>query len=361
MLKIKSLFLKNLRSRGVFFCLGLFLLHYQAAFGQAPFAHDVAVTALSSQSWVIADSTLSTSIEVANKGDKVEEISVFLIDSAFNDTIEQWFPVIEPNTTDTTVLFWNTKGAQSGKHTFIAVAVIASDANPGNNKLSQSVTVVPYIHDVSVSRIEPSRKAVVSGDSLMVLVGLKNLGPYVETASVKVSLEGNSNEANKTVVLEPASDTSVFFMVKAQSQLQGEYTLRAEVAPLPRESSVENNAAWTMLTVVPQSAITVSSFDLSLAKRKSGADTYTHCLAAVVFASEKGPCSGATVWGVWNGAVSTSAGKTDTKGRVVMTSPEVKNAVSGSQFTFTIVRVVPADNGPSRMLLGPTVKTVAVP
>jgi hypothetical protein len=361
MLKIKSLFLKRLQGGGVFSCLGLFLLHYQAAFGQVPFVHDVAVTALSSQSWVVVDSTLSIGVEVANKGDKVEEISVFLIDSAFNDTIEQWFPVIEPKTTDTTVLFWNTKGVQTGKHTVVAVAVIAGDANPDNNMLSQNTTVVPDIHDISVARIEPSRKAVVTGDSLVVLVGLKNLGSYGETASVKVSLEGNSNEVNKTVVLEPASDTSVFFVVKALSQVPGDYTLRAEIATIPHEASTENNAAWTMLTVVPQSAITASSFDLSIAKRKSGPDTYTHCLAALVFTSEKGPCAGATVWGVWNGAVSTNAGKTDAKGRVVMASPEVKNAVSGSQFTFTIVRVVPADNGPARMLLGPTVKTVVVP
>lgn len=352
----------KMRCAAGFFSIMIVVCLYLPIFGQAATpVHDVAVTAVSSPSWVVVDSTLSISVQVANKGEKVEEIRVFLIDSATDDTIEQWFPVIAPQNEDSTELFWNTKGVQPGRHSLKTVAVIANDENPANNVLYQSVTVVPDIHDIAVVRIEPSRKAVVAGDTISVLVGLKNNGAFSETAAVKFVLEGNGPAQNKTIILDPASDSSIIFVAKILASLAGSYTARAEASPVPHETVLENNVRWTMLTVLTQSAITVSSFELSLAKRKSGPDVFTRSQAVLVFTTEKGPLAGATIWGVWNGAVTMISGKTDAKGRVVMTSPELKNAVSGSQFTFTIGRVVPADGSIGRLLLGPTAKSILVP
>jgi hypothetical protein len=106
-------------------------------------AHDASVVSVSSPDSVTLDSTLIITIRVENKGRFVEEAVVSLIDSASGDTIENWYPLFPPECTDSTVMFWNTKGAKAGNHTLKAVLVIPLDSQPADNEHKHTVTVKP--------------------------------------------------------------------------------------------------------------------------------------------------------------------------------------------------------------------------
>jgi hypothetical protein len=105
--------------------------------------HDAAVITVSSQDSVTLDSTLVITIHAENKGRFVEEAVVSLIDSASGDTIENWYPLFPPESADSTVMFWNTKGAKAGNHMLKAVLVIPVDSNLADNEHKHIVTVKP--------------------------------------------------------------------------------------------------------------------------------------------------------------------------------------------------------------------------
>jgi hypothetical protein len=105
--------------------------------------HDASVVSVSSPDSVTLDSTLIITIRAENKGRYVEEATVTLIDSASGDTIENWYPLLPPESADSTVMFWNTKGAKAGNHTLKAVLVIPVDSNLADNEHKHIVTIKP--------------------------------------------------------------------------------------------------------------------------------------------------------------------------------------------------------------------------
>jgi hypothetical protein len=106
-------------------------------------SHGVTLTAITCDSLVPADSTLSIKVFAENKGADVVEAIVSLVDSASGDTLEYWYPLFPPESADSIVMFWNTKGTKAGSHTLSAVVVSpATGNNPASVKVSRTTTVV---------------------------------------------------------------------------------------------------------------------------------------------------------------------------------------------------------------------------
>jgi hypothetical protein len=104
-------------------------------------SHDIVLTIIKSDSIVIQDSTVPIAIFAANNGNDVVEATVSLVDNTTGDTIENWYPLFPPQSSDSIVLFWNTRGVKSGKHVLLAHLVNTADpAKPASN-LSRTVTV----------------------------------------------------------------------------------------------------------------------------------------------------------------------------------------------------------------------------
>jgi hypothetical protein len=106
--------------------------------------HDAAIMPLFSPDSVVLDSTLVILVRAENRGRYVEEAMVSLVDSASGDTIENWYPLLPPESADSTLMFWNTKGAKAGKHTLKAVLVIPLDSKPADNEQKRTVKVIPW-------------------------------------------------------------------------------------------------------------------------------------------------------------------------------------------------------------------------
>lgn len=106
---------------------------------------------------------------------------------------------------------------------------------------------------------------------------------------------------------------------------------------VPNESPLSNVANNTTTEAAPNT-MHIASIDMSLSQRTAGRNTFTHATAVVTIVDANGtPVGGATVEGHWSDATSdTDSGLTDASGQVSLDSDEVKNAASGTTFTFTV-------------------------
>lgn len=88
----------------------------------------------------------------------------------------------------------------------------------------------------------------------------------------------------------------------------------------------------------PSNAVHVTDINMSLSTRTAGKNEFTKALATVTIVdADNNPVQGATVYGSWSGATSDiDSGLTDSTGKVTLESDEIKNAKSGTTFTFTV-------------------------
>ena len=86
----------------------------------------------------------------------------------------------------------------------------------------------------------------------------------------------------------------------------------------------------------------VHSIDMSLSKRKAGKNNFTHATALVTIVNSTGiTVENATVYGTWSNATTdTDSGTTNSTGQVSLDSDEFKNAPDGTNFTFTVDKVI---------------------
>jgi hypothetical protein len=104
----------------------------------------------------------------------------------------------------------------------------------------------------------------------------------------------------------------------------------------------ETSSVILQVTETPSNLMHVHSIEMSLSERTAGRNVFTHATAVVTIVDATGtPLEGATVEGHWSGAASDSdSGTTNADGQVSLDSDEVKNAPSGTTFTFTVDSVV---------------------
>jgi hypothetical protein len=106
-------------------------------------AHDASIVSVSSSDSITLDSTLAVTVRAENRSRVVEEAVVSLIDSASGDTIENWYPLIPPESSDSTEMYWNTKGATVGTHTLKAVLLFLQDSSTAASDPKLHVRVRP--------------------------------------------------------------------------------------------------------------------------------------------------------------------------------------------------------------------------
>ncbi len=96
---------------------------------------------LSSPDTISADATVPLILHANNTSRDVKEFVVTLRDSASGDTIETWFPILPPQSQDSSSVFWNTKGAKPGRHVLKAILATAGDSAVGREESRFVVTV----------------------------------------------------------------------------------------------------------------------------------------------------------------------------------------------------------------------------
>src|SRR5271157_5752257 len=113
-------------SSGIALLISLALTSFAAAQGNA--LDGAPAVSLSSPDSVARDSTLVVTLRAENRSRDVKEALVCLVDSATGDTIENWYPILPPQSLDSGTVFWNTKGVLPGKHVLRAILVFPNDS-----------------------------------------------------------------------------------------------------------------------------------------------------------------------------------------------------------------------------------------
>jgi hypothetical protein len=103
--------------------------------------HNVLITAIQSDSVLSKDTTVAIKVFAENRGKDVVEAVVTLVDSIAGDTIENWYPLFPPESADSIVLFWNTKGKKTGAHILSGFIVVPAETTAAISRLSRTVTV----------------------------------------------------------------------------------------------------------------------------------------------------------------------------------------------------------------------------
>ena len=109
------------------------------------------------------------------------------------------------------------------------------------------------------------------------------------------------------------------------------------------DTKEDSNLATVSITVTEaELTMHIASIDMDLSNRIAGRNTFTRAIAIVTIVNANDvPVSGATVFGHWSNATSDyDSDVTDTYGNVSIYSDEVKNAPSGTNFTFIVDDVI---------------------
>jgi len=201
------------------------------------------------------------------------------------------------------------------------------------------------VTDVAIMVLD-APTSVVQGDVEDVYVTLENVGNQDVTGNINVTLASNLDGFIDTQTImglaAGASETLTLTWDTSEASL-AEHTLTAS-HDFADDNGSNDSLSATVTVTEPGTEPTmhVASIEMSLSTRKAGRNTFTNALATVTIldASNK-PVQGATVYASWSGATSDSdSGLTDTQGKVTLESDAVKNASSGTTFTFTVDNVV---------------------
>jgi serine protease len=112
------------------------------------------------------------------------------------------------------------------------------------------------------------------------------------------------------------------------------------------DGTADSNIATVSITVNPATpTMHIASIDMSTDSRRAGRNTFVWAVATVTILDDSdNPVEGATVSSYWSDATTGSdSGLTDASGEVVLNSDEVRNAQSGTIFTFTMTDVEKTD------------------
>ena len=191
------------------------------------------------------------------------------------------------------------------------------------------------VHDVAVTSVSAPSSAV-QGEGVSVDVTAANLGDFTESFTVTLADATDSVPIGSQTV-SPAAHASqtLAFTWPTATASTGNHLLRAEASAVSGESNLTNNVATTTVSIIPPGQMMhVAGIDMAL----KTAGVNTAALATVTIVDGGGTAvSGVGVFGHWSGASSDSdTGLTDGAGRVTLQSNNVKRALHGTTFTFTI-------------------------
>ena len=119
----------------------------------------------------------------------------------------------------------------------------------------------------------------------------------------------------------------------------GTYT--ANLTVTDNDGSTDTDTVMVTVTEEPAYTMHIANIDISRDSITRGRNTFVWAVATVtIFDESDNPVVGAMVSGDWSGATSdTDSGLTDASGEVALNSDKVRNAPSGTVFTFTVDRV----------------------
>ncbi len=216
-------------------------------------AYDVAVTGLFPPVGT-PDTAVTVVVGVTNKTSMPETFSVTLS----NLTTASDLGVVEVagmagNTASNVTFTWNTAGLAVGPYSLRAVAsAVAGETLLDDNEFTGTVTLRPPTHDVAIAslvlppEVRPNMRTNVT-------VVVTNKGDLSESFQVTLTdeTEARTLGTNQVTGLAALGGANVLFSWDTTNAAWGGHTLRATAAAVPLETSLADNTAAVVASVIP--------------------------------------------------------------------------------------------------------------
>jgi parallel beta-helix repeat protein len=128
--------------------------------------------------------------------------------------------------------------SKAGSHVVKVVADVPMEANKTNNVATRGIIVGE--HNVAITSVTPAKNIVSPGEILIINVTAINKGNFIETFNL--TLYANTTVIRTlTITLESGNCTTVTIAWNTAGYAYGNYTIRAYIEPVPRETITEDN------------------------------------------------------------------------------------------------------------------------
>jgi cbb3-type cytochrome oxidase subunit 3 len=190
--------------------------------------------------------TIDIAMIVKNKGTDSES---FDVSTYSNQTlIDKKHVTALPPSMETQVIFtWNTSGEPEGNYVISGVAdVLEGEIDVADNKLTDGIITLytrkPSVTvDVAVSYVNAQPLVVQIGQPVQITVRVKNLGNIPENFNTTILYDNVPLAVLPVDFLAPGAEKELAYTWDTSNMMEGNYTIKAYIPPLPDEQNIANN------------------------------------------------------------------------------------------------------------------------
>ncbi len=208
---------------------------------------DIAIISLSpSKTDAEIGETIGITMVVKNKGTDAES---FNASTYANQTLIDKKHVTDlPPSIETQIIFtWNTNGEPEGNYVISGLAdVLQGETDTSDNKLTDGTVTLhapkpSATIDVAVSYVDAQPLVIEIGQPVHITVRVENLGNIPENFNTTILYDNVPLTVFLVDFLAPGAEKELAFTWDTSNMMEGNYTIKAHIPPLPDEQNTTNN------------------------------------------------------------------------------------------------------------------------
>jgi len=204
-------------------------------------AHDLCIVDLQPlEATIVHGGELQANTTIINIGLHPE---TFNATAYLNTTIIHQQTISLTSGSATTLTFhWNTTSISPGNYSFtLHASPVTGETDISDNTYEfGTITIVPQIHNLAITNIALSKTSVGQGYDVEIFVTVKNLGNMLETFSLTTHVN-MTPVVNRNISLSAGNTLTLNLTWHTSSFIKGNYTIWADILPLPSETDTTDN------------------------------------------------------------------------------------------------------------------------
>jgi len=233
------------------------------------FIHDIKVVNVTcSKNEVYQGENVNIIVTVRNNGNATESTNV---STYFNSFLiqEKGILGLAPAAEQTLIFEWNTTNVPEGLYRISAIAYpVEGEINTADNTYYDGLIEIklrlPQItHDVAITTLSASPNVTEAGVPVTITAIVKNLGTLPESFDVRLFYDNFPITVLHVDFLAPSDEQNLTFVWDTSGIMEGNYTIKAYIPPVPDEQNITNNW-YTNGTVWIKAPLPVKKHDVAI-------------------------------------------------------------------------------------------------
>jgi hypothetical protein len=211
------------------------------------FIHDIQVVNVTcSKNEVYQGETVTITATVRNNGNATESTNVSTYYNSFLIQ-EKGILGLAPAAEQTLIFEWNTTSVPERLYRISAIASpVEGEINTADNTYYDGLVKIklrlPQItHDVAITALSASPNVTEAGAPVTITTIVKNLGNFPESFDETLFYDNFPMTVLHVDFLAPSDEQSLTFVWNTSGMMEGNYTIKAYIPPVPDEQIITNN------------------------------------------------------------------------------------------------------------------------